>query len=182
VIRALTRRDAVVPDSFIAYFTGAATAAGALVGLLFIAVSLRPEAVMGAGTQLRAVAGSAFTALVNGFFVSLIALIPSTNLGYTAVIMGLISLYNTYKLHRGLEKTAVPLLALSLAAYLTQFVAGILLIARPGLHSLVYTLAYVLVGAFATALGRAWALIQGDNAAQKPEATQGRHASQPQET
>ncbi len=172
----------MVPDSFIAYFTGAATAAGALVGLLFIAVSLRPEAVMGAGTQLRAVAGSAFTALVNGFFVSLIALIPSTNIGYTAVIMGLISLYNTYKLHRGLENTALALLVLALGAYLTQVVTGLLLIASPHSDSLVYTIAYVLVGAFATALGRAWALIQGGNGAQQPEPTQGRHASQPQES
>ena len=173
----------MVPDSFIPYFTGAATAAGALVGLLFIAVSLRPEAIMGTGSQLRAVAGSAFTALVNGFFVSLIALIPNTNLGYTAVITGLISLYNTYKLHRGLDtgESAIPLLALSLAAYLTQLVAGLILIASPHLDSLVYTLAYVLVGAFAAALGRAWTLVQVGSAPQTPEKTQGRHASQPQE-
>ena len=125
----------MVPDNFIGYFTGAATAAGALVGLLFIAVSLRPEAVMGTGTQLRAMAGSAFTALVNSFFVSLIALIPDTNLGYPAVIMAVISLFNTYRLHRGLGKggeSAVPLLALSLAAYLTQFVAGMVLIGLIG--------------------------------------------------
>ena len=173
----------MVPDSFIPYFTGAATAAGALVGLLFIAVSLRPEAVMGAGTQLRAVAGSAFTALVNSFFVSLIALIPGTNLGYTAVLMALVSLYNTYRLHRtlGYGESTVLLLALSLAAYLTQLVAGILLIASPGLHSMVYTLAYVLVGAFAAALGRAWTLAQGGNAPETPGKTHGRHASQPQE-
>lgn len=174
----------MVPDSFIAYFTGAATAAGALVGLLFIAVSLRPEAVMGAGAQLRAAAGSAFTALVNSFFVSLIALVPGTNLGYTAVIMAVISLYNTYRLHRSLSngESALPLLALSLGAYLTQFVAGILLMVSPGFHSAVYTLAYVMVGSFATALGRAWSLVQGGNAPQTPEKTQGRHASQPQET
>jgi hypothetical protein len=174
----------VVPDSFIPYFTGAATAAGALVGLLFIAVSLRPEAVMGTGSQLRPVAGSAFTALVNSFFVSLIALIPSTNLGYTAVLMALISLLNTYRLHRSLGdgESAVSLLALSLAAYLTQFVAGMVLIASSGTHSMVYTLAYVLVGAFAAALGRAWTLVQGGSAPQTPEKTQGRHASQPQES
>jgi hypothetical protein len=63
----------VVPDSFTGYFAGAATAAGALIGLLFVAVSLRPEAVLGAGASARAqaVAGSAFTALINSFFVSL---------------------------------------------------------------------------------------------------------------
>jgi hypothetical protein len=164
----------VVPDNFIGYFTGAATAAGALIGLLFVAVSLRPEAVLGTGApaKAQAVAGSAFLALVNSFFVSLIALIPGTNLGYTAVIMALFGLYSTFRLHRGLGRgeSATFQLALALAAYLTQLVAGVLLIASPDRHSLVYTLAYVLVAAFGAALGRAWSLIQGRHAQQAPEA------------
>ena len=176
----------MVTGDFIGYFAAAGTAAGTLIGLLFVAVSLRPESVLGAGAppEGRAVAGSAFIALVNSFFVSLIALIPGTNLGYTAVLMALVSLYNTYRLHRtlGYGESTVLLLALSLAAYLTQLVAGILLIASPGLHSMVYTLAYVLVGAFAAALGRAWTLAQGGNAPETPGKTHGRHASQPQET
>jgi hypothetical protein len=68
----------------------------------------------------------------------------------------------------------VSQLALALAAYLTQLVTGAFLIASPGRHSLVYTIAYVLVAAFAAALGRAWSLLQGRHAPQ-PEA-------QPQET
>ena len=155
----------MVPASFIGYFTGAATAGAALIGLLFVAVSLRPESVRRTGSSARAhaVAGSAFTALVNSFFVSLIALIPGTNLGYTAVIMALISLYSTFRLHRGLGKgeSAVMLLVLALAAYLTQLVAGVFLVASPGDQSLMYTIAYVLVAAFAAALGRAWSLLQG---------------------
>ena len=163
----------MVPDSFIGYFTGAATAAAALIGLLFVAVSLRPESVMGTGASAKAqaVAGSAFTALVNSFFVSLIALIPSTNLGYTAVVMALISLYSTFRLHRGLSKgeSAGAQLTLALAAYLTQFVAGAFLVASPGRQSLVYTIAYVVVAAFAAALGRAWSLMQGRHTAQAEE-------------
>jgi hypothetical protein len=164
----------VVPDSFIGFFTGAATAAAALIGLLFVAVSLRPESLQATGASARAhaVAGSAFTALVNSFFVSLIALIPGTNLGYTAAIMALVSVYSTFRLHRGLGKgeSAVLLLILALAAYLTQFVAGVLLISNPGHQSLVYTISYVLVAAFAAALGRAWSLLQGRHTSQEPEA------------
>jgi hypothetical protein len=164
----------VVPDSFIAYFTGAATAAAALIGLLFVAVSLRPESVFGAGAQARAqaVAGSAFTALVNSFFVSMVALVPSANLGYPAVGMALFGLYSTYRLHHGLGKgeSAVRQLALALAAYLTQLVAGVFLIADPGRQSLVYTIAYVVVAAFVAALGRAWSLMQGRDTAPAPEA------------
>jgi hypothetical protein len=164
----------MVPAGFIGYFTGAATAAAALIGLLFVAVSLRPESLQGTGASVKAhaVAGSAFTALVNSFFVSLIALIPSTNLGYPAAIMALISLYSTFRLHRGLGKgeSAVAQLALALAAYLTQFIAGAFLIASPGDQSLVYALAYVGVAAFAAALGRAWSLMQGRHTSQEPEA------------
>jgi hypothetical protein len=37
----------VVPDDFVVYFATAATAAGALIGLLFVAAALRPETVLG---------------------------------------------------------------------------------------------------------------------------------------
>lgn len=163
----------MVPDSFTGYFTGATGAAAALIGLLFVAVSLRPEAVLGAGApaKAQAVAGSAFTALINSFFVSVIALIPGTNLGYTAALMAVVSLFNTFRLHRGLGKgeSALPQLILALAAFLTQFVAGALLIASPGRQSLVYVIAYVVVASFAAALGRAWSLMQGRRVAQAPE-------------
>jgi ABC-type phosphate transport system permease subunit len=91
----------MVPDDFVAFFATAATAAGALIGLLFVAASLRPETVLGknAPPAARAVAGSAFTALVNSFFVSLIACIPGTRLGYTAAVMALISLWGTLRTH-----------------------------------------------------------------------------------
>jgi hypothetical protein len=46
----------VVPDSFSGYFTAAASAAGALIGLLFVAISMRPEALLGANQSSRATA------------------------------------------------------------------------------------------------------------------------------
>jgi hypothetical protein len=125
----------------------------------------------GAPAKAQAIAGSAFTALVNSFFVSLIALIPGTNLGYTAVIMAVVSLSNTFRLHRGFGKgdSAVSQLALALAAYLSQLVTGVILIARPGDQALVETIAYVVVAAFAAALGRAWSLMRGTYAARAAE-------------
>ena len=53
----------MVPDTYIAYFTAAAAAAGVLIGLLFVAVTLRPESVPGerAAPLAQATAGSAFT-------------------------------------------------------------------------------------------------------------------------
>ena len=155
----------MVPDDFTGYFAATATAAGALIGLLFVAASLRAESVLGQGAppEAQAVAGSAFTALINSFFVSLIALIPKTSLGYTATTMALISLYSTWRLHHQLSRheAAVLQIVLALLAYLTQLGLGIALIIDQHDAGFVYAVAYVLVGSFAVALRRAWSLLQG---------------------
>jgi len=163
----------VVPGGFTGYFAASSAAAGTLIGLLFVAVSLRPEAILGstAAPHVRAVAASAFTALVNSFFVSLIALIPGTSLGYTAAVMALLGLHRTLRLHLGLTKRTAALaqLVLALAAYLAQLVAGVALAIRPHTQGLVYDVAYLLIASFAVALTRAWSLMQGMPAPAKPD-------------
>jgi hypothetical protein len=68
----------MVPASFVAFFSISAGAAATLIGLLFVAVSIAPERTVGkkASSSRRTVAESAFTALLNPFLISLIALIP----------------------------------------------------------------------------------------------------------
>lgn len=155
----------MVPDDFTGYFAAAATAAGALIGLLFVAASLRPDTVLGRGAPAaaRAIAGSAFTALVNSFFVSLIALVPGTRLGYTATVMALISLWSTLHLHRQVPRHEVNAvqLVLALVAYLGQLGVGVASIFSPGTSGYVEAVAYLLVASFAVALRRAWSLLQG---------------------
>jgi hypothetical protein len=155
----------VVPDDFIGYFAATATAAGALIGLLFVAASLRPETVLGrdAPPAARAILGSAFTALVNAFFVSLIALIPHTDIGYTATVMALISLWSTLRLHRDVPRYdhAVLQLTLAMVAYLGQLGVGVASIFSPETSGYVDALAYLLIASFAVALRRAWSLLQG---------------------
>jgi hypothetical protein len=74
----------MVPDAFHDYFIASAGAAAALVGLLFVAVSIAPERTVtrSAPVERRTVALSAYTALLNAFFLSLVALLPQTNLGW----------------------------------------------------------------------------------------------------
>jgi hypothetical protein len=76
----------MVPSAYDAYFTAAATAGAALIGLLFVAVSVRDETIFGpeAIPGGEALAITAFTCLVNSFVVSLLALIPRTNIGIAA--------------------------------------------------------------------------------------------------
>jgi hypothetical protein len=163
----------VVTGDYIGYFAAAGTAAGTLIGLLFVAVSLRPESVLGAGAPpaARAVAGSAFIALVNSFFVSLIAVIPHTNLGYVAAIMALLSLWSTLRLHRDLAgfPPAWRQLFLAVATFCGQLGVGVALVIRPHTRELVGVVGYLLVSSFAVGLARAWSLMQGQYAGAKQE-------------
>jgi hypothetical protein len=155
----------MVPDKFIPYFTASAAAAGVLIGLLFVAVALRPETIFGDGAPPggRALAGSAFTGLVNGFFISVVALIPEANLGVVGVTMSLVSLLSTTRLQRELVRRELHLLLLilSIGTYVYQLVTSVLLLVNSADVGQVYTLCYLVVASFAVALSRAWALLQG---------------------
>src|SRR5437588_9920681 len=84
----------VVPPEFANFFIACASAGGALVGLLFVAISIAPEQIVTprAPLERQAVAGSAFTALVNAFFISLVALIPHFSVGSVIVPFSSLSL------------------------------------------------------------------------------------------
>jgi hypothetical protein len=156
----------VVPSSFIAYFAAVTGAAGALIGLLFVSVTLRPDAVFGEGAPDRGktLAAAAFTGLVNTFFLSMSALVPSVNLGIPAVILAVTSLTSTVRLHGRLSRSRNQLayLFLSTGAFTFQFVEGIYLIVQPSGNSGVENLSYVMIGSMAIALNRAWKLLQGE--------------------
>jgi len=153
-----------VPAIFDGYFTAAAAAAGVLIGLLFVAVSLRPESVFGADAPGagRAQAGSAFTGLVNCFFVSLVALIPQAGIGVAAVVVSLTSMLATVRLHREVARQELQLamLVLSMATYLYQFAIGLYIIVTSGTGQ-ISNVAYLQIALFAVALRRAWSLAQG---------------------
>ena len=70
----------------------AVTASAALIGLLFVAVSVRDDSIFGpkATPGGEALAITAFTGLVNSLVVSLLGLIPKVNIGEPAVIAAVI--------------------------------------------------------------------------------------------
>lgn len=89
----------MIPASYVAFFSVSAGAAATLIGLLFVAVSVAPERTVGkkASSSRRAVAESAFTALLNPFLISLIALIPVAPLGIGAVVIISLTLLNALR-------------------------------------------------------------------------------------
>jgi hypothetical protein len=155
----------LVPESFDAFFGGSSAASGALIGLLFVAVTLRPDSIFGekAAQKGVAMAGSAFTALVNAFFLSLSALLPRVGFGWWASALALVSLYSTWTLNRRVTMPGSQrvILLVSVVVYLGELVNGVLLIMRPHDTAIVYNLTDSIIAAFAVALFRAWGLIQG---------------------
>jgi hypothetical protein len=156
----------VVPTSYLEFMITSAGAAGAMIGLLFVAISLRSDLVFGehASAKVKTLAGSSFTGLVNAFSLSILAIVPSTNIGVGMITVSLFCLYNTISLHRKARGTRVQLrvLVLSVANYATEFAGGVTLAVRIHETWIVNGLCYVIFVSFIIALNRAWALIQSE--------------------
>jgi hypothetical protein len=160
----------VVPPEFLNFFIASTGAGAALVGLLFVAVSLAPEQIVTrrAPVERQAVAGSAFTALINAFFISLVALIPHFNFGTLIVPISsvslLTSLLQAWSLLRPRKgwlsflRRAI-LVCLSLGLYGLELRTAVGLITDPTQVGFVYGLLFVLLGVFFLGLVRAWELL-----------------------
>jgi hypothetical protein len=153
----------VIPRNYVSFFQTASQASGALIGLLIVVVALRPGKIVGADADpvARGLAASSFTGLVDAFFVSLLALVPGTNHGVGVAIMAVLSLYHTLRLHLGRPGARhIVIFVASLLAYGFQLYLAVALVLHPHDAGLVNDLTFVLIGAFAVALSRAWQLLQ----------------------
>lgn len=160
----------MVPPEFFNFFLASTGAGAALVGLLFVAVSLAPEQIVAhqAPMERQAVAGSAFTALINAFFISLVALIPHFNFGTLIIPFSSVSLFTSLiqawsllrprKGWQSFLRRAI-LVCLSLVLYGLELRNAVGLITDPTQVGFVYGMLFVLLGTFALGLSRAWELL-----------------------
>lgn len=82
--------------SYTNFFLGSVTVAGALTGLLFVALSVAPQRLTGGDSvEHQAVAATAFTALVDSLWISLVALSPGNEIPKASLILGLLGLTST---------------------------------------------------------------------------------------
>ena len=158
----------MVPSAYDAYFAAAATGAAALIGLLFVAVSVRDETIFGpkavAGGEALAI--TAFAGLVNSLVVSLLGLIPNDNMGVGAIVMAVISVVSIIRLHSRLHWARNSLvLLIAVIAYLVQFGYGIVLLVKPHDGDAIDNLAYVVFVTLVVSLQRAWSLLKGKHVA-----------------
>jgi hypothetical protein len=163
----------MIPNAMDNYFLASAGASAALVGLIFVAISLWPrEKMSGAPPAWRAVAGGSFLALINAFFVSLSALNTGLNLGWPVVAMGLIGIVNSLLLGLPLFrptpnwKEHIPVILAnrvmvfaSLAVYAAEGYFGGRLLLKADDALAVEGIAIVLVVLYALGLIRAWELL-----------------------
>jgi hypothetical protein len=163
----------VVPESIHDFFMASGGVAGALIGLLFVVISVSSErlARAGEGAPLHRVrASAALTAFTNALAVSLFALVPGRKIGVTAaavaglgltfVMASLLSLIRLRQARWGTAQDVLFLLGLA-ATFVVQLIAGAQVIARPGDSGAVNTIAIVVIICFLIGIARAWELIGG---------------------
>jgi hypothetical protein len=157
------------PD-FTTFFAASAGAGAALVGLLFVAVSVNPGRNAGpnAPPERQAVAASAYTALINAFFISLVSLIGADSLGGVAIVVGSVSLIATVRLvgdlfpphvSRWIYARHVGFLAIGVIVYGLQIVYGWQYLSHGASADYAYNIAYLVIAAYGMGLTRAWQLL-----------------------
>jgi hypothetical protein len=156
----------VVPRSYLEFMITSAGAAGAMIGLLFVAVSLRSELVFGpnAPGKVKTLASSSFTSLVNAFSLAILAIVPGTNIGVGMAILAVLCLYNTWSLHgkNRFANAQVRVLVVTTINYVAEFAGGVTLMVHQHEVWIVNGLCYVIFASFIIALNRAWALIKSE--------------------
>jgi hypothetical protein len=142
----------MAPEGFGEFFLATAGAGAALIGLLFVAITIGPERTFGApdrmGPPRQHLAEAALITMFNGFVVSCVALIPGVNVGWIAFIGGLWGVVTAVLLVRQLVRfhrhgathhvswshllrvTGVSLIAI--VVYAVETLLGLQLIREPG--------------------------------------------------
>jgi hypothetical protein len=146
------------------FFVASAGGAAALIGLLFVAVSISPEKIFGEAAipEQRSNAERAFTAFGNVFFVSLAALIPRAPLSAIAVIaliaagqIAATALMLRRRYARQISWRNIGLI--SMCIYIFEFISALRI--GHGQSDNADTLVYIVLGLYAYALGTSWGLL-----------------------
>jgi hypothetical protein len=160
----------VVLGDYRDYLVAIAAAAGSLTGLLFVAMSVAPRHPLTPGPtviqQVRATA--ALLAFSNALAVSLFGLVPGNNVGYPAVVLGVIGILFTAAGIRSIysspstlsqRRQQLGLITLLVLIFGAELGCGIILIIAPGAIVPAQVISNALAASLLTGIGRAWELV-----------------------
>jgi hypothetical protein len=162
----------VTPADLRSFFAASAGVAGALIGLLFVAISVAHERLTAedAAQAHRVRASAALTAFINALTVSLFALEPGERVGWTTVIVALVgllfvtaSLLSLLRVRRsqpGELRDALFLVGLAITFGL-QLLYGRLVIRHPHNSSDFQMISTLVIVCFLIGIARSWELIGG---------------------
>jgi hypothetical protein len=153
-------------DLFVAIAGSAAT----LTGLLFVALSVTPRRgpALGPAVILQIRTSAALLTFNNALAVSLFGLVPGTNAGIPALVLGVIGITFSAAAVRSIRASGSParqqlfqleLIGLLLLIFVTELVAGIIVIARPHSGDAVQFIGYALITSLIVGISRAWELV-----------------------
>ena len=151
-------------------FVAVASAAAALTGLLFVAITVTPRP---AGGRPRGVihqvrSAAALLAFTNALGISLFGLVPNNNAGYPAGAFGIVgTLFTLASVRSILADTRararflaqVSLIAGLLAVFISEIVFGAELIAHWTNHSALDTLGHLIIASLFIGVARAWEFV-----------------------
>jgi hypothetical protein len=163
----------VVPETLRDFFLSSTSVAGALIGLLFVAISVSAGRIgrESAGTQFHRIrASAALSAFLNALTVSMFALIPGQKIGPTALVVAIIgllfvlasllSLIRLRQVHWSAMREAVFLVVL-VVTLVIQLIQALDVISHPHDVGAVQTIAILVVVCALIGIARAWELIGG---------------------
>jgi hypothetical protein len=156
------------------FFMGSASVAGALIGLLFVAISVAPEGVLGPNaSEVHSVrAAATLTAFTNALAVALFGLVPGFNVGGAATavaVVGLLfiagSLIRVVPAWRAkrIKLSDVSFLVGLLVVFVIQLIAGLGLDRHAERTDDLQTICVLVIVCFLIGIARAWELVGGPN-------------------
>jgi hypothetical protein len=154
------------------FFAASASVAGALIGLLFVAISVAPERVLGPeASEVHSVrAAATLTAFTNALAVALFGLVPGFDGGDAAMVVAIVGLlFITGALLRvfpGWRANRIRLIDLTflvglLIVFVVQLITGIGLVRHARDGSDLQILCVLVIVCFLIGIERAWELVGG---------------------